>query len=238
MTLPLVTPALLTAAGAGVANSALYAPHLAASCAKRGVITPSDTANLLAEIMNESGNLSSVHECMTYTTASRICSVFPSHFRSIAAALPYVRQPKKLGDLVYGKLGGYDDRGDGLAEVTGTANFRLYAAAAGKPLAQIEAYMTTPEGAADSAVWYMVRFGCLGLADPLAWRRRVAGVEAPAIPIGWPNVQRLYGLIARALGVTHPTVALPLAAKPAQPSADALMAAEQAGTLGLAGDAA
>ena len=86
MNLPLVTPSLLVAAGAAPANAALYAPHLAASCAKRGVVTPSDTANLLAEIMNESGNLSAGHECMTYTTASRIRSVFPSHFRNTASA--------------------------------------------------------------------------------------------------------------------------------------------------------
>ena len=237
MNLPLVTPSLLVAAGAAPANAALYAPHLAASCAKRGVVTPSDTANLLAEIMNESGNLSAVHECMTYTTAGRIRSVFPSHFRNTASALPYVRQPKKLGDLVYGKMGGYDDRGAGLAEVTGVDNFRLYAEAAGKPLTQIESYMITPEGAADSAVWYVVRFGCLGLADPLEWRRRVAGVAAPEIPIGWPNVSRLYALLARALGVTHP-IATPRPASGPQPGADGLMAAEQAGTLSLAGDAA
>ncbi len=198
----LITTTLLTAAGARPADAARYAPHLATACAQRGVHTPADTANLLAEIMNESGNLASVHECMDYATAARLCAVFPSHFPTQAAALPFVHEPQRLGDLVYARLGGFADRGAGLAELTGATNFQLYAKAVGKPVADIAAFLTTPEGAADSAVWYMVRFGCLGIADPLEWRRRVAGVRAPAIPIGWPNVQRLHAILARALGVT------------------------------------
>ena len=166
--------------------------------------TPADTANLLAEIMNESGNLASVHECMDYATAARLCAVFPSHFPDAGPPrCPSCTSPQRLGDLVYARLGGFADRGAGLAELTGATNFQLYAKAVGKPVADIAAFLTTPEGAADSAVWYMVRFGCLGIADPLEWRRRVAGVRArPAIPIGWPNVQRLHAILARALGVT------------------------------------
>ena len=201
----LITPALLEAVGAAPGNAALYAPQLAAACARRGIVAPLDVANLLAEVMNESGDLASVHECMTYTTAARIVAVFPSHFPGgVRQALPYVRQPKLLGDRVYAALGGYDDRGDGLAEVTGLSNFRAYAADIGKPEGVVEAYMTTPEGAADSAAWYFVRFGCRGLADPTAVRCRWAGAPPGSAPIGLSNVLRLFGLLARALELDAP----------------------------------
>ena len=232
----LITPALLVAGGASVANAALYAPHLAAACAKRGITTPSDVANLLAEVMNESGDLASVHECMTYTTAARIVAVFPSHFPGgVRQALPYVRQPRLLGDKVYAALGGYDDRGDGLAEVTGLTNFHAYAGDIDMPEGGVEAYMTTPEGAADSAAWYFVHFGCRGLADPALVRCRWAGAPPGSKPIGLANVLRLFAIFARALGVSRPAAAVRPEATAAGDSTDALNDQSADGTLNLPG---
>ena len=231
----LITPALLETAGAVPGNAALYAPHLAAACAKRDITAWCDIANLLAEVMNESGDLASVHECMTYTTAARIVAVFPSHFPGgVRQALPFVRQPKLLGDRVYAALGGYDARGDGLAEVTGLTNFRAYAADIGRPESAVEAYMTTPEGAADSAAWYFVRFGCRGLADPTAVRCRWAGTPPGRSPIGLANVLRLFAIFARALGVSH-AAAVPSADAASADSTDALNEQSAAGTLDIDG---
>jgi putative chitinase len=70
-------------------------------------------------------------ENLNYTTASRICQVWPNRFPTIASAEPYVRNPEGLANKVYGgRLGnklptdGWDFRGMGDVQATGRDNAR------------------------------------------------------------------------------------------------------------------
>jgi hypothetical protein len=77
--------------------------------------------------------------------------------------------------------------------------------------------METPEGAADSAVWFFVRAGCGPLAaagDLLEARRRWAGCRAPAVPEGWATVQVWYRQVTRAFG-SEPAAAIHAGGTPA-----------------------
>lgn len=96
-------------------------------------------AYVLATAYHETGLAMSPNvENLNYTSASRIRAVWPSRFPSVAAAQPYVRNPKGLANKVYnGRLGnrpgtddGWNYRGRGQVHLTGRDNY----AKAGKSL--------------------------------------------------------------------------------------------------------
>ena len=198
----LITADFLTRCGGLPAGAALYAAPLAASCQRRNILTPSRLTPMLANVLNESAALTHVEEDMTYTSATWLHQVYPSRFPTVAAAQPYVRNPDALAAKVYGTADGVDVRGRGLAQLTGAGNYAAYGKETGKTVAQVAAYLLTPEGAADSAVWFYARSGCLLAAD----RGDVQGVTRlwEGSLIGWPAVQKWHGQVLRAMGGSPP----------------------------------
>lgn len=76
-----------------------------------------------------------VAENLNYTSAARIREVWPTRFKTTAAAQPFVRQPKKLAEKVYGgrkDLGntqpgdGWLFRGRGWPQLTGRGRYRHF----------------------------------------------------------------------------------------------------------------
>jgi len=86
--------------------------------------------HFMAQVAHECGGFTIIRESLNYTTAARIKAVWPSRFASIAAALPFVRNERKLANKVYGdRLGnrdpgdGYKYRGRGFLQLTGRSNY-------------------------------------------------------------------------------------------------------------------
>lgn len=100
-------------------------------------------AYILATAYHETGLAMSPNvESLNYTSAARIRAVWPSRFASVAAAQPYVRNPKALANKVYnGRMGnrsgtddGWDYRGRGQVHLTGRDNYKKASAATGLDL--------------------------------------------------------------------------------------------------------
>lgn len=94
------------------------------------ITSPERISQFLANIGVETGGLTAIEENLNYT-AERIRQVWPSRFKSVAAARPYAGQPAKLANKVYGsRLGnkggsdGWDFRGGGMLQTTGRENYR------------------------------------------------------------------------------------------------------------------
>lgn len=139
----------------------------------------------VAQIAVESARLTRLQENLNYTTAHRLMEVWPRRFPTYASALPYVRNPEALANLVYGNradLGntepgdGWRYRGRGLKQITGRANYTEYQGASQVPCVVDPDLLLDPVIAADSAGWFWHSRGCDALADNLeALTRRING---------------------------------------------------------------
>lgn len=116
----------------------VFAGEVGPSALSRGIDELND---FLAQIMHESAMLERVEENLNYTSADRICAVWPSRFKTPTDAAPFVRNPAKLANKVYGgRMGnaeagdGWKYRGRGLLQVTGRDNYRAVGKALGLPL--------------------------------------------------------------------------------------------------------
>ena len=81
--------------------------------------------DFLGQILHESVMLERLEENLNYTTPQRLMQVWPKRFPTVESAVPYVRQPQKLANFVYGsRLGNVN--GDG--SITTGPNLRRTAA--------------------------------------------------------------------------------------------------------------
>jgi len=102
--------------------------------AERRGLPDEQAAYVLATAFHETGGkMQPIEENLTYTSAARIRQVWPSRFASVAAAQPFVRNPRALANKVYGgRMGntgandGWRFRGRGLVQITGRDNYKKY----------------------------------------------------------------------------------------------------------------
>ena len=96
-----------------------------------GITAVADVCHFLAQCAAETQGFNKLEESLYYTSTARLRAVWPSRFKSDAAAAPYVRQPEKLANFTYGgRLGnklpgdGWNFRGSGCPHLTGRANYQ------------------------------------------------------------------------------------------------------------------
>lgn len=128
-----VRPALYHGALAQVQVDGMEA--VIASCNVHNVPLKDAAYCLATGYWETAGAFEPVEENLNYTTAARIRKVWPSRFKSDAAAKPYVRNPQALAEKVYGNrddLGntepgdGWLYRGRNLPQLTGRGRYRVF----------------------------------------------------------------------------------------------------------------
>lgn len=130
--------------------------------AKYGVTTKDVFHEFAANVIQESGCFAHKRENMSYS-AKRMMAVWPSRFKTLAAAQPYAHNPEKLANLVYGgRMGntkpgdGWAFRGGGFIGLTGREVYTKYAQYAGYPSIEAcaEDVRNSDRAALDSAYWF------------------------------------------------------------------------------------
>jgi putative chitinase len=124
--------AILSRCGVSPGTVAVWAPVFAAEIRPDTFsLGLAEVDDFLGQVLHESAMLTRLVEGLNYTRPERICAVWPSRFRTVAEALPFVRNPAGLAERVYGGRMGNDQPGDGaryigrgLMQVTGKDNYR------------------------------------------------------------------------------------------------------------------
>ena len=159
---------------AGPKTIAHYLPHINAAMLEFGITSKRAVGHFLAQLAHETGHLSRMSEGLNYTSPERLMAVWPSRFKTIASALPYVRNPEKLANYVYaGRMGngtpesgdGYRYRGAGGFQVTGKYNHLLCAEHFGIQPSKVGDWLRTPEGAMRSSAWFFTKSGAMVQAE-------------------------------------------------------------------------
>jgi len=124
--------------------------------------TPLRVAHFVAQCAHESGNFNFVEENLNYRAAS-LMSVFKKYFPTMELAQQYEKKPERIANRVYAnRMGngdeasgdGYRYRGRGLIQLTGRDNYTFFAGSLGIPVEEAADYMSTFEGAAQSACFF------------------------------------------------------------------------------------
>jgi len=126
------------------------------------IATPQRVAAFIAQCSHESGGFKTLKENLNYKAES-LCKVFPKYFPNIELANQYAHQQEKIANKVYGsRMGnsneasgdGYRYCGRGLIQLTGKDNYTAFAESIETPVEELPEYLSTFEGAVQSACWF------------------------------------------------------------------------------------
>lgn len=157
-----ITPSNITAIASGadpdIVRGIVANQHLLSAY---GIDTPVRLAHFFGQCAVETAGFTRLEENLFYTTSGRLRAVWPSRFKSEAAARPYLRNPEKLANYVYGgRLGnkapgdGWKYRGSGLKNTTGLYNFSVVERETGIPVVANPHFLRRFPEALESACIY------------------------------------------------------------------------------------
>lgn len=127
--------------------------------------TPQRVAAFVAQCAHESGNFMVLQENLNYRWTS-LRKLFPKYFPDDAIAQDYASRPNKqaaIANRIYAnRMGngpeesgdGFKYRGRGLIQLTGKHNYTWFAASLEISPDEASEYLSTFEGAAQSACWF------------------------------------------------------------------------------------
>lgn len=124
--------------------------------------TPLRVAHFVAQCAHESGSFRFIEENLNYRAES-LTKTWPRLFPTMDIARQYEKQPVKIANRAYGnRMGNGDEasgdgwryRGRGLIQLTGRDNYTFFAGSLGIPVEEAADYLSTFEGAAQSACFY------------------------------------------------------------------------------------
>lgn len=136
-----------------------------------------DTINKIAGFMSQTA-----HESLDYTmlvenlnySLKNLKAKFPTYFPNDAIAREYARQPEKIANRVYAnRMGnggessgdGWRYRGKGLIQLSGKMNHTDFAQYKNLGVDYIVEYLSTDQGAFESACWFWAKRGLNTVAD-------------------------------------------------------------------------
>lgn len=131
-------------------------------CPDYDINTPKRLAAFIAQCGHESANFKFLRENLNYRAES-LLKTWPRHFPTIAVARQYARNPEKIANRAYANRMGNGDEasgdgwryiGRGLIQLTGKENYSWFAASLSMSVDDIPEYLSTFEGAVQSACWY------------------------------------------------------------------------------------
>jgi len=124
--------------------------------------TVSRVAAFIAQCAHESAGFKALKENLNYRAVT-LRKVFPKYFPTDDLAAQYAQQPEKIANRVYGgRMGNGDESsgdgfrycGRGLIQLTGKNNYTLFAESIEIPVEEVPEYLSTFEGAIQSACWF------------------------------------------------------------------------------------
>jgi putative chitinase len=127
--------------------------------------TPQRVASFLAQCAHESGEFRALKENLNYRPET-LRKIFPKYFPDDASAQHYASLPNKqeaIASRVYAnRMGngpeesgdGYRYCGRGLIQLTGKQNYQAFADSIETPVEELPEYLSTFEGAVQSACWF------------------------------------------------------------------------------------
>ena len=145
---------------------------------KYDIVTPERVAGFIAQCAHESNNFKTLEENLNYSRQA-LLSVFGRYFGDPPKRNPdgYARNPEKIANYVYmdefrsAKMGnikegdGWRFRGRGLKQLTGRDNYARFGKSVGMSAEEAAKYVSTKQGALESACWFWDTTDCNRFAD-------------------------------------------------------------------------
>ena len=126
------------------------------------ITTPQRVAAFLAQCAHESGGFKAIKENLNYRAVT-LRKVFPKYFPTDELANAYAGNPEMIANRVYGgRMGNGDEHsgdgfrycGRGLIQLTGKQNYSKFAESLDIPVEEASEFLSTFEGAIQSACWF------------------------------------------------------------------------------------
>lgn len=163
-------------------------------------------AAFVSQCAHESGNFQFLTENLNYRAES-LMRTWPSRFPTMEIAQQYAMKPERIANRAYAdRMGngpessgdGWRYAGKGLIQLTGKDNYTRFANSIDLPLSEVPAYLTTYDGAVQSACWFWTDKNLNPLADAgdiVTISRRINGGDN-----GLEDRKKKYALAMSVLG--------------------------------------